>query len=97
MNILYYDADKTKYDELCGMSEFVNNKFGETIFLPNSTHLLVNANACELIHVMEQLADALEKIKEERPEEYQRAKEISTVETYKRIVERNRNGKEKDI
>ena len=30
----------------------------------------------------------LEKIKEERPEEYKQAKEISTVETYKRIIER---------
>ena len=97
MNILYYDADKTTYDKLCNISKFVNNELGETIFLPNSTHLLINANACELIHVMEQLCDALEKIKEERPEEYQRAKEISTVETYRRIIERNKYGKEKDI
>jgi alanine dehydrogenase len=88
MNILYYDADKIKYDELCDMAKFVNDKLGETIFLPNSTHLLINANACEIIHVMEQLADALVKIKEERPEEYKKAKEISTVETYKRIIER---------
>lgn len=86
MNILYYEADKIKYDQLYNISKFVNNELGETIFLPNSTHLLVNANACELIHAMEQLADALEKIKEERPEEYQRAKEISTVETYRRII-----------
>lgn len=88
MNILYYDADKIKCEQLYEISKFVNRELGETICLPNSTHLLVNANACELIHVMEQLADALEKIKEERPEEYQRAKEISTVETYKRIMER---------
>jgi hypothetical protein len=88
MNILYYEADKINYEHLCDIAKFVNNELGETIFLPNSTHLLVNANACELIHVMEQLCDALEKIKEERPEEYQRAKEISTVETYKRIIER---------
>jgi hypothetical protein len=97
MNILYYDADKIDYEQLCGMAKFVNDKLGETIFLPNLTHLLINANACELIHVMEQLCDALEKIKEERPEEYQRAKEMSTVETYKRIIERNKHGKEKDI
>jgi hypothetical protein len=97
MNILYYDADKINYEQLCDIAKFVNNELGETVFLPNSTHLFVNANACELIHVMEQLCDALEKIKAERPEEYQRAKEISTVETYKRIVERNRHGKEKDI
>lgn len=97
MNILYYDADKIKYDQLCDIARFINNELGETIFLPNSTHLLVNANACELIHVMEQLYDALEKIKEECPEEYHRAKEISTIETYKRIIERNKHGKEKDI
>ena len=89
MNILYYEANRIKYDELYNISKFVNDKLGETIFLPNSTHLLVNANACELIHAMEQLCNALEKIKEERPEEYQRAKEISTVETYKRIIEKN--------
>lgn len=88
MNILYYEADKIKYDQLCDIAKFVNNELGETIFLPNSTHLLINANACELIQVMEQLCDALEKIKEERPEEYKHAKEISTVETYKRIMER---------
>jgi hypothetical protein len=97
MNILYYDADKIKYEQLCDIAKFVNNELGETIFLPNSTHLLINANACELIHVMEQLCDALEKIKEERPEEYQKAKEISTVQTYKRIIERNKHGKEKSI
>lgn len=88
MNILYYDADKIIYDQLCDIAKFVNNELGETIFLPNSTHLLINANACELIHVMEQLCGALEKIKEERPEEYKQAKEISTVETWKRIMER---------
>jgi hypothetical protein len=97
MNILYYEADKMNYEQLCDIAKFVNDKLGETIFLPNLTHLLINANACELIHVMEQLCDALEKIKEERPEEYQRAKEMSTVETYKRIIERNKYGKEKDI
>lgn len=89
MNILYYEADKVKYDELYDIVKFANNRLGETVCLPNSTHLLVNANACELIHAMEQLCNALEKIKEERPEEYQRAKEISTVETYKRIIEKN--------
>ena len=88
MNILYYEVGQIEYDQLRDIAKFINNELGETIFLPNSTHLLVNANACELIHVMEQLCDALEKIKEERPEEYQRAKEISTVETYKRIMER---------
>jgi hypothetical protein len=88
MNILYYDADKIKYENLYEIVKFVNRELGETICLPNSTHLLVNVNACELIHAMEQLADALEKIKEERPEEYKQAKEISTAETYKRIIER---------
>lgn len=88
MNILYYEEDKIKYDQLCDIAKFVNNELGETIFLPNSTHLLINANACELIHVMEQLCNALEKIKEERPEEYEQAKKISTTETYRRIIER---------
>lgn len=88
MNILYYEADKIKYEQLCDIAKFVNNELGETIFLPNSTHLLVNANAYELIHAMEQLWNALEKIKEERPEEYKQAKEINTFETYKRIMER---------
>ena len=97
MNILYYDADKIKYEQLYDVAKFVNSELGETVFLPNSTHLLINANACELIHVMEQVCDALEKIKEERPEEYKQVKEISTVETIKRIVERNNHGKEKTI
>lgn len=88
MNILYYEADKIKYDQLCDIAKFVNNELGETVFLPNSTHLLVNANACELIHAIEQLCNALEKIKEERPEEYEQAKEISTVETYKRLIKK---------
>ena len=88
MNILYYDADKITYEQLCDIAKFVDNELGETIYLPNSTHLLVKANACVLIHVMEQICNALEKIKEERPEEYKQAKEISTFETYKRIMER---------
>lgn len=88
MNILYYEADKITYEQLCDVAKFVDNELGETIYLPNSTHLLINANACELIHVMEQICNALEKIKEERPEEYKQAKEISTFETYKRVMER---------
>ncbi len=88
MNILYYEADKIKYEQLCDIAKFLVRELGETIFLPNSTHLLVNANACELFHVIEQLCNALEKIKEERPEEYKQAKEMSTVETWKRITER---------
>ena len=88
MNILYYEADKINYEHLHDIVKFINNELGETVCLPNSTHLLVNANACQLIQVMKQLCDALEKIKKERPEEYQRAKEISTVKTYKRIIKR---------
>ena len=88
MNILYYEADKINFKQLCDVAEVVNNELGETIVLPNSTHLLVSANAYELIRVMEQLCNALEKIKEERPEEYQQAKEMSTVETWRRIMER---------
>ena len=88
MNILYYEADKIKYDELYDIVKFANNRLGETVCIPNSTHLLIDASACELIHVIEQLCNALEKIKEERPEEYKQAKEISTVETWKRIVEK---------
>ena len=88
MNILYYDADKIQYEQLCDIAKFINNELDETIFLPKSTYLLVNANACEIIHAMEQLCNALAKIKEERPEEYRQAKEMSTVETWKRIMER---------
>ena len=97
MNILYYEAGKINDEQLCDIAKFVNKELGETILLPNLTYLLIDANACELIHVIEQLCDALEKIKEERPEEYKQAKEISTVETWKRIMERNKYEKEKDI
>lgn len=89
MNILYYEADKITYEQLNDIAKFINDELGGTIFLPNSTHLLVNANAYELIRAMEQLCNALEKIKEERPEEYKQAKEISTFETYRRIIEKN--------
>lgn len=90
MNILYYEADKIKYEQLSDIAKFINKELGETIFLPNSTYLLANVNAYELIHAMEQLCNALEKIKEERPEEYKQAKEISTFDTYKRAMKRKK-------
>lgn len=89
MNILYYKADKINYEQLHNMAKLINEELGETIFLPDSVHLLTNVNADTLIHTMEQLSSALEKIKEERPEEYKHAKEMSQFEYYRKIIKKN--------
>ena len=43
------------------------------LFLPNSVQLLIDASAEQLFDIGDKIGVALEKIKEERPEEYERA------------------------
>ena len=74
MNILYYD-ESTPADYLYDLWENLKPRFpeGELLFLPNSVKLFIDASAEELFSVGDQIWAALEKIKEERPDEYEKA------------------------
>ena len=74
MNILYYDKSTTA-DCLYELWESLKSRFpeGDLLFLPNSVELLMEVSAEELFGVGDQISIALEKIKEERPEEYEKA------------------------
>lgn len=91
MNILYYD-DKIPLDEIYDIWKSIKTSLPEEelLALPSSTQLLINVPAEELFVIADKIWVALEKIKEERPEEYQKAKEMRTIETYKRIIERSK-------
>jgi hypothetical protein len=98
MNILYYD-DKIPLEGIYEIwrSLKANLPKEELLALPSSTQLLINVPAEELFNIGDRIWVALEKIREERPEEYQQAKEMRAIETYKRIMERNKHGKEESV
>lgn len=74
MNILYYDKSTPTYD-LYQLWESMRPLFpeGDLLLLPNNVQLLADVSAEELFNVGDKIAVALEKIKEERPEEYKEA------------------------
>jgi hypothetical protein len=74
MNILYYD-DKIPLEEIYDIWKSIKVKLPEEelLALPNSTQLLINVPAEELFNIGDKIGVALEKIKEERPEEYEKA------------------------
>ena len=74
MNILYYD-DKIPLEEIYDIWKNIKAKMPEEelLALPSSTQLLINVPAEELFNIGDKIGVALEKIKEERPEEYEKA------------------------
>ena len=74
MNILYYD----KTMDLCDLEplwKIMKPMFpeGDLLFLPNSVQLLTDVPAEFLFDIGDKIGIALEKIKEKRPEEYEKA------------------------
>lgn len=74
MNILYYD-DKIPLEEIYDIWQGIKAKLPEEelLALPSSTQLLINIPAEDLFSIGDKISVALAKIKEERPEEYERA------------------------
>ena len=74
MNILYYD-DKIPLDEIYDIWQSIkaNLPEEELLALPSSTQLLINIPAEDLFNIGDKIWVALEKIREERPEEYKEA------------------------
>lgn len=74
MNILYYD-DKIPLDAVYDIWKSIKTKLPEEelLALPRSTQLLINIPAEDLFNIGDKISVALEKIKEERPEEYKEA------------------------
>lgn len=73
MNIFYFD-DSIPMNELCDIYQPLKEKFGDNIIaLPSSTQLMIDVPAETLFDIQCKIAVALEKVKEERPEEYQHA------------------------
>ena len=74
MNILYYD-DKIPLEEIYDIWQGIKAKMPEEelLALPSSTQLLINVPAEELFSIGDKISVALEKIREERPEEYEKA------------------------
>jgi 5'-deoxynucleotidase YfbR-like HD superfamily hydrolase len=74
MNILYYD-ENIGYEHLNDLWKHLKDTYPEDtlLFLPNTVQLLIDASAEQLFDVGDKISVALEKIKEERPEEYKKA------------------------
>ena len=63
------------YEQLNDLWLHLKDKYPEDtlLFLPNSVQLLIDASAEQLFDIGDKIGVALEKIKEERPEEYEKA------------------------
>lgn len=74
MNILYYD-NKIPLDEIYDIWRSIKTKLPEEelLALPRSTQLLINIPAEDLFNISDKIWVALDEIKEERPEEYEKA------------------------
>ena len=74
MNILYYD-ERMDLNDLQPIWEMMKPMFpeGDLLFLPNSVQLLTNVPADVLFDIQEKIVVALDRIRTERPKEYQRA------------------------
>lgn len=74
MNILYYE-DKIPLDAVYDIWQSIKTSMPEEelLALPSSTQLLINVPAEELFNIGDKILVALEKIREERPEEYEKA------------------------
>ena len=104
MNILYYN-ENVSYEYLNDLWSNLKDKYpeGTLLFLPYSVRLLTNASAEQLFDVGDKIGAALEKIKEERPEEYEEAynNRMTTIrdkqwkEVIKKQIEANNKNEEK--
>ena len=74
MNILYYD-NSTSVTYLQELWEHLKPMFpeGELLFLPSNVQLLAEVSADALFDIQEKIVVALDRIRTERPVEYQRA------------------------
>lgn len=74
MNILYYDKT-TSVPELHELWEQLKPFFpdGELLFVPSNVQLLTDVSADVLFDLQEKIIVALDRIRTERPSEYQRA------------------------
>ena len=74
MNILYYD-ERMDLNDLQPIWETMKPMFpeGDLLFLPNSVQLLTDVPADVLFDIQEKIVVALDRIRTERPSEYQRA------------------------
>ena len=100
MNILYYD-ESTPANYLYDLWDNLRPRFpeGELLFLPNSTKLLTDVSAEELFNIGDKIGVALAKIKEERPEEYEKAYNNRMVilrdEQWKKVIKQQNENRKK--
>lgn len=103
MNILYYDESISAHD-LNELWKNIRSQFPEDglLFLPNSVQLLTDVSAEELFNIADKIAVALEKIKQEQPEEYKKAYNNRMImvrdQQWKEVINRvNKKQKKKSV
>lgn len=72
MTIIKYDENVNIHD-LIEIGEAMRDRGYDVIAIPSSVDLMVEATAEALFSISDQIWVALEKIREERPEEYRKA------------------------
>lgn len=74
MNIIQYD-DNFNAEELWALAKTIHETYPdfECLYIPKSVTIMENLNAEDLFAIIDKIWVALEKIKEERPEEYKEA------------------------
>lgn len=74
MNVIQYD-DNFNAEDLWALVKTIHETYPdfECLYIPKSVTLMENLNAEDLFAIIDRIWVALEKIKEERPEEYKKA------------------------
>ncbi len=100
MNIIQYD-DTFSCDELWALAKTIHETYPdfECLYIPKSITVMENADAEDLFAIADKIAIALDKIREERPEEYKKAYNNRMVihrdEQWKKVIKKAEEIKKK--
>jgi hypothetical protein len=96
MNIIQYD-DSFNAEDLWALAKTIHETYPnfECLYIPKSVSIMENLNAEDLFAIIDKIWVALEKIREERPEEYGKAYDnrLATIrdKQWKEAIEQSNN------
>ena len=100
MNIIQYD-DTFSANELWALAKTIHETYPdfECLYIPKSITIMENVDAEDLFAIADKIAIALDKIKIERPEEYEKAYDNRMVihrdEQWKKVIKKAEEIKKK--
>lgn len=91
MNILYYDHEKYSFEELTSLGAYLKDSGIDFIAIPKDCQLLTEIGAEELFNLNDKIVAALNIVKEERPEEFQKVVKLRQYDRFREITKNINN------